>query len=123
MPGEAEGRLAILSRATDTGGSAGFASVRDEAGAVVSIGTGIRPAETDAVVIFGMHTFSPYRRRGHANRMLAGLIAWALEIDCSKVYLQVEADNGEAVKLYAGNGFRHLYDYHYRALIRANKVG
>jgi ribosomal protein S18 acetylase RimI-like enzyme len=62
-----------------------------------------------------VHTLPAQRRRGVAQSLLGALTAWAIGQDAAQLYLQVEADNAAARKLYTGLGFAEAYRYHYRA--------
>ena len=47
--------------------------------------------------------------------MLAALAGWAGAHDAGRMYLQVERDNGPALRLYERAGFGEICGYHYRA--------
>ncbi|WP_299557046.1 N-acetyltransferase [uncultured Mycolicibacterium sp.] len=53
------------------------------------------------------------RRRGHARRLCAALLAWGAARGAGEAYLQVEPDNTAARALYAGLGFvvQHTESY------------
>ncbi|WP_229851642.1 GNAT family N-acetyltransferase, partial [Streptomyces albospinus] len=54
------------------------------------------------------------RRRGLATLVMAALAERALQEGASAAYLQVEADNADALALYDGLGFAEHHRYHYR---------
>lgn len=57
------------------------------------------------------------RRRGLSRRVLRALLVWARGVDAEGACLRVAAENGAAIALYEGLGFRtELYRYHYRRL-------
>ncbi len=53
------------------------------------------------------------RRPGLARRLLAALLAAAREAGARRAWLQVEAANPAASRLYEGMGFEPAYRYHY----------
>jgi ribosomal protein S18 acetylase RimI-like enzyme len=57
-----------------------------------------------------------HRGRGYGRRIVAGLMGWAGAMGCHDAYLQVDLDNTVALDLYAGLGFRSLYEYETRVL-------
>lgn len=65
--------------------------------------------------ITAVHTLPAFRRQGVGRALLDTLLAWARG-RASAAFLQVEADNEPAVRLYGSAGFRPAYRYHYRAL-------
>ncbi len=77
----------------------------------VAIGCGQK--SDDLMGIFSMRTLPEEQRKGHARRVLAGLLAWAKKQGVKTAWLQVEKANAAAVALYASMGFRPLYDYRY----------
>ena len=66
------------------------------------------------VGLTAVHTLPAQRRRGVAQRLLGVLTGWAVAQAAPQLYLQVEADNDAARRLYAGLGFTEAYRYHYR---------
>jgi len=127
MPGEADGRTAMVERARRNGLDVAFASVRDDDGSVMALGTGVFGREAAAhdgwALIFSMNTPARHRRRGLGSAILGALMARALESGGEVAYLQVETNNPVAVSMYERLGFTDLYAYHYRTLRRAPKVG
>ncbi|MCO5090121.1 GNAT family N-acetyltransferase [Bosea sp. (in: a-proteobacteria)] len=57
-----------------------------------------------------------HRGHGHGRSIVAGLMGWAGAMGCRDAYLQVETGNAVALALYAGLGFRSLYEYETRVL-------
>lgn len=64
--------------------------------------------------LFTMRTQAAQRRRGLARALALRLIGWACEQRAQRLYLQVEDDNGPALRLYRHLGFVREYGYHYR---------
>jgi ribosomal protein S18 acetylase RimI-like enzyme len=93
------------------GERAAFARV-DVDGDVAAVGLGV--VESGWCGVFSMLTLAPYRRRGLARQLLAGLSRHARERGATRMYLQVERDNEAARALYASLGFSEAYGYHYR---------
>jgi ribosomal protein S18 acetylase RimI-like enzyme len=60
-----------------------------------------------------MRTLPGYRRLGLARRLLAALLAAAREAGALKAWLQVEAANHGAIRLYEAMGFAAAYRYRY----------
>jgi N-acetylglutamate synthase len=52
-----------------------------------------------------------HRRRGWAARLTSALVTWAVDAGADRAYLQVEASNTTAVRLYEGLGFRTAHEY------------
>lgn len=72
-------------------------------------------AIADGIVITGNVITDPARRRqGLAAAMMRTGLAWAKANGATIAALNVEADNAGARALYAGLGYAHHYDYHYR---------
>ncbi|MBA3410133.1 MAG: GNAT family N-acetyltransferase [Geodermatophilaceae bacterium] len=55
-----------------------------------------------------------HRRQRHGTRLMSELAVWGAQRGARAIYLQVAADNGPALQLYAGLGFHHHHDYRYR---------
>ena len=90
---------------------AGFVLVR--AGAeVAAVGLGVLAPPWEGV--FSMLTVPAFRGRGLGAAVLGTLARWAEGRGASRLYLQVEIDNGAARRLYARTGFAPRYAYHYR---------
>ena len=79
----------------------------------VAVGRAV--ADSGWVGVFGMATVPEARGQGAGRAVLAGLAGWTSDRGLSRMYLQVEQDNGVALRLYRRAGFRELAAYHYRA--------
>ena len=88
-------------------GRAGFARVSAE-GEVVAV------AAAPWAGVFSMLTLPAWRGRGLGEAVLGESARWARGRGASRLYLQVEADNASARRLYARAGFEPRYPYHYR---------
>lgn len=84
-----------------------------EGGVVVA--TGMTIVEAGAAGLFDVVTHEAHRRAGHARRLVASLLAAAVELGARTAYLQVEQGNVGARRLYATFGFKERYLYWYRA--------
>jgi N-acetylglutamate synthase len=72
-------------------------------------------AVADGIVITGNVVTDPERRRqGLAAAMMRSGLSWAKAQGARFAALNVQADNAAAQALYAGLGYTHQYDYHYR---------
>jgi GNAT superfamily N-acetyltransferase len=94
-----------------------FATVRDADGALLAIG---RAAISNGggqrwSGVANLNTTAAARGRGIGAAVLADLGRWALERKATTTYLQVEADNLAARRLYARLGFREHHAYSYRS--------
>ena len=69
--------------------------------------------EGDWAGVFAMRTASEHRRRGLARSVVGALFAAARRAGAKRAWLQVEADNAGAIRLYDGLGFREAYRYRY----------
>lgn len=78
------------------------------------VGIGRAVADGDWTGVFHMVTVPHARGRGIARLVLHSISQWAQSSDAPKLYLQVERHNTIACRLYAGTGFEHLANYHYR---------
>ena len=79
---------------------------------VAAVGRAV--ADTGWAGVFGMATQPAARGRGAAREVLAALAGWARAHAAGRMYLQVERDNGPALRLYERAGFREMCAYHYR---------
>ncbi|MCR4267956.1 GNAT family N-acetyltransferase [Nitratireductor sp. ZSWI3] len=64
--------------------------------------------------LFEIATQPEWRGKGFGRRVLLSALKWARSQGAEKAWLQVEADNGAALRLYQALGFREAYRYHYR---------
>ena len=49
-----------------------------------------------------------------ARRLVQSALKWARQRGARSAWLQVEADNAQALALYRALGFDEIYRYHYR---------
>jgi len=64
--------------------------------------------------LFDIETHPDFRRLGLARALCSDLMAWGAGRRATTAFLQVVADNGDAISLYEGLGFRQRYHYWYR---------
>jgi GNAT superfamily N-acetyltransferase len=79
------------------------------------VAAGLAMVEDDCVGLFDIVTDPEERRRGHARNIVASLLREAWELGARHAYLQVQAQNEAARRLYADFGFEERYVYWYRA--------
>lgn len=77
------------------------------------VATAICVHEGDIAGLFEVATTAAERGRGHGRRLLLSAMKWARLRGARTAWLQVEADNRAARRLYEALGFRELYRYHY----------
>ncbi|MEO8344232.1 MAG: GNAT family N-acetyltransferase [Betaproteobacteria bacterium] len=80
------------------------------------VGTGTVMLEDRIAGVFTMGTVPDMRNRGIAGGLLAAMLRWAWEHGATHAYLQVSADNLNAISVYRNFGFVDAYTYHYRGL-------
>lgn len=85
---------------------------RNEWGDVVGAGSVV--VEGDVAGIYDVVTAEAMRRRGHAERVCRNLLAVAATRGARVGYLQVDAANDAARRIYRRLGFADGYSYHYR---------
>lgn len=85
----------------------------ESAGRVIA--TGLTVVEDDCAGLFDIVTHDEERRRGHARTIVVSLLREAWELGARHAYLQVQAGNEGARRLYAQFGFEERYMYWYRA--------
>jgi GNAT superfamily N-acetyltransferase len=90
---------------------------RDERGAVVAGGQ--VAVEATFAGLYDIFTVLDARGRGHGERVCRHLLGRARRLGATAGYLQVDAGNDVARRLYARLGFRDAYPYHYRAAVAA----
>jgi len=90
----------------------GYAIVRDADGLVLACGQSAQ--EADLVGLFDVQTRDSERGLGLASRLCERLLAQAAAAGARVAYLQVEAGNAAALKMYDRLGFASGYNYHYR---------
>jgi ribosomal protein S18 acetylase RimI-like enzyme len=95
-------------------------AIQPEAGLFVSerdgqpLTTAICVHEGDLAGLFEVATSEPERGNGHGRRLILSALKWARLRGARQAWLQVEAANAAACRLYASLGFTVLYRYHYR---------
>ncbi|HSC81455.1 MAG TPA: GNAT family N-acetyltransferase [Chitinolyticbacter sp.] len=87
-------------------------AVLHEAGEPVACGFAVR--QWDSVLLFDIYTHPAARRRGHAARVVARLLAWGRDAGAARGLLQVVAANAAARALYARFGYTEQYQHWYR---------
>lgn len=105
---------AVVSAVDD--GRLGFATMRDDAGAVIAIGRGAVTAGLGDSLWLGLSALwtSPgHRGCGLGRSVLGALDSWGAGHGATDTYLQVEADNALAREWYRrlGFGLHHTYGY------------
>ena len=94
---------------------ASFAVTRNPAGEAASWAFGALTAH--GLCIESVATRPDQRGRGFAGETVSALMAWGRSRGAGTAFLQVQADNHAAVRVYERLGFdRELYRYHYRTL-------
>lgn len=83
-----------------------------ENGAIVA--TGLTIVEDESAGLFDIITDEKARQQGYARRILQGLLRAGWDLGARNAYLQVQADNVPARRLYAQFGFVERYEYWYR---------
>jgi len=79
------------------------------------LATGLTIIEDDCAGLFDIIVHPEARRQGHARSVVSSLLRMAWELGARHAYLQVEAGNEPARRLYAQFGFSEKYVYWYRA--------
>jgi len=90
-----------------------FVTLRED-GQDLACGSVLLEGETAG--IFNMVTADAHRGRGHATAIVGRLLQHAAAAGAHKVYLQVDAGNTPARRVYDRFGFRDCYAYWYRAV-------
>jgi ribosomal protein S18 acetylase RimI-like enzyme len=86
--------------------------VRDQNGAVVCGGQVV--VDGSLAGLYDIFTLAEARGRGLAERLCRHLLGHARRLGADAGYLQVDAGNDGARRLYRRMGFRDAYPYHYR---------
>jgi ribosomal protein S18 acetylase RimI-like enzyme len=76
--------------------------------------TAICVHDGDLAGLFEVATAAAERGKGHGRRLLLSALKWARLRGARHAWLQVEADNFAARRLYETLGFAEVYRYHYR---------
>ncbi len=90
----------------------GFVLRREADGAAMACGQFARDAEL--VGLYDVHTRADQRGKGLAALLCERLLSLSMAEGAAIAYLQVEADNHGARRLYQRLGFADQYSYHYR---------
>jgi GNAT superfamily N-acetyltransferase len=85
---------------------------RDAEGRIVAAGQVV--VEGSVAGLYDVFTAEPARGRGHGARICGHLLALARREGATTGYLQVDAANDVARRLYRRLGFADAYSYHYR---------
>lgn len=97
-------------------------SIQPEVGLFVSeregqpLATAICVHDGDLAGLFEVATTESERGQGHGRRLILSALKWARLRGARQAWLQVEAANSVACRLYASLGFTVLYRYHYRRM-------
>lgn len=83
-----------------------------ENGSIVA--TGLTIVEDQSAGLFDIITHDKVRQQGYGRRVVQGLLRKAWEMGARNAYLQVQAENVPARRLYAQFGFTERYQYWYR---------
>ncbi|WUH97938.1 GNAT family N-acetyltransferase [Spirillospora sp. NBC_00431] len=86
---------------------------------VVAVGRAV--ADAGWTGVFSMATIPAARGKGAARAVLAALAGWAESQDSAHMYLQVERDNGPALRLYERSGFSEVSAYYYRTATESGR--
>ena len=78
------------------------------------VACGLCVIEHDYAGLFDIVVSAQHRRKGYGQDICASLISNAAKLGAKKVYLQVVANNSNAIKLYKKLGFMDQYQYWYR---------
>jgi GNAT superfamily N-acetyltransferase len=78
------------------------------------VALGLAVYELGYVGLFDIVTAAHFRRQGWGKRLIVELLRWGQVKGAETAYLQVLATNLPATRLYAGLGFREVYQYWYR---------
>jgi ribosomal protein S18 acetylase RimI-like enzyme len=117
---------ALSTRGGDAAGRSGLieviGAIRAEPGLFVlerdetPVATAVCVHDGDLAGLFEVVTKAAERGRGFGRWLVLSALKWARLRGARTAWLQVEADNAEARRLYEAIGFREIYRYHYRVL-------
>ncbi len=79
-------------------------------------GVGLGVVEGEWLGLFSIRTLPEYQRRGVAWSLNCALAMWGEDHGAKRAFLQVEAENTPALRLYESMGFKTMYTYWYRIL-------
>ncbi len=83
------------------------------------IATAVCVHDGDLAGLFEVATDKAERGKGFGRRIVLSALKWARSRGAHQAWLQVEAGNEAALKLYPALGFTELYRYHYRRPVSA----
>ena len=78
------------------------------------LATAICVHDSDLAGLFEIATSEAERGKGFGRRLILSALKWARLRGARQAWLQVEADNEDALRLYGKLGFKEVYRYHYR---------
>lgn len=87
-----------------------FVLERDE----MPVATAVCVHDGDLAGLFEVVTLAAERGQGYGRRLVLSALKWARLRGANTAWLQVEADNAGARRLYERMGFEEIYRYHYR---------
>lgn len=115
---------ALATRGGDQHGRAGLldviGAIRAEPGLFVlerdesPVATAVCVHDGDLAGLFEVVTDAAQRGQGFGRRLVLSALKWARLRGASTAWLQVDACNAPAIRLYEAIGFTELYRYHYR---------
>lgn len=107
-PADGDERLETLARIRDP---KGFFLAFD---GKIAVSSAASVVTDDWASIYVMRTTPAHRRKGHGQRIIGALAAWALSHGATRLYLQVDSSNVAGRALYARALFQDAYRYlHY----------
>ncbi|MBN1231224.1 MAG: GNAT family N-acetyltransferase [Anaerolineales bacterium] len=83
-----------------------------EDNAPVCFGAGI--GDDGYIGLFNVYTHPDGRRKGYARVLITKLLDQSIQKGAHFTFLQVEAENSAAIRLYESLGYKYLYEYWYR---------
>ncbi len=105
-----EARRGIINRIE---GDKGIARVMID-GKTAGVGLGV--VREKWLGLFSIRTIPEYQHRGVGWSVTCALGMWGEDLGADRAFIQVEANNTEALGLYESIGFETMYDYWYRIL-------
>ncbi len=88
--------------------------IRDDDGRAVAAGLAVLDPKRRCVGLFSLATVPDARGRGHGRALVAAALRRARAAGAHAAYLQVDARNDAALRLYRRLGFTVHHAYHYR---------